>query len=564
MKFELLPNEIFIEIFEFLSIFDIFYSFNQLNNYFNQLIRTIPLHVNFKNIQKSIFDRFCKFLLSNSDVKNQIYTLVLSNKDTSDQIKTFLSLFSLNEFLHLHSLTLIQVEENILQKLKLIIPLIPQLHSFHLFDSNDIYLTDPLTSNLEILSIPTLSSINKFSSITNLTISACSLDQLFHYLFKYVPMLTYLNIQYLSSYYSYTTNYSNIDFMKAIHLKELIISNFEYKFEDFKLLAKYIPKLTSLKFYGTYDLDMIDANQWEYLIISLLPYLDTFKFIFNYIYKPNDNHIEDKLNKFQTDFWIKQHQWYTEYSLSNYSALIYTIPYMLNSYTLELDSNRYSNQLIKTFNNVKNLTIYHTTIRGSGGRYFSNVTSLTILPPKYAYRPQLGIQAIKSLKNIVNLSNLKYLGISFEFKIKDAYVLLRILQEAPKISSIMISIRALEHFAYNDEACEYLNKMIKKLEIYKYHSSSFKFHHQIENFCKIFSNIEQLKCNIDQANDLLYLLNHLPKLSMLKAYLWQINDYDYFYSWFKKATKKLNLLFNINYRDKQETELSIWINRNIS
>ncbi|CAF3636761.1 unnamed protein product [Rotaria sordida] len=564
MKFELLPNEIFIEIFEFLSIFDIFYSFNQLNNYFNQLIRTIPLHVNFKNIQKSIFDRFCQFLLSNSDVKNQIYTLVLSNKDTSDQIKTFLSLFSLNEFLHLHSLTLIQVEENILQKLKLIIPLIPQLHSFHLFDSNDIYLTDPLTSNLEILSIPTLSSINKFSSITNLTISACSLDHLFHYLFKYVPMLTYLNIQYLSSYYSYTTNYSNIDFMKAIHLKELIISNFEYKFEDFKLLAKYIPKLTSLKFYGTYDLDMIDANQWEYLIISLLPYLDTFKFIFNYIYKPNDNHIEDKLNKFQTDFWIKQHQWYTEYSLSNYSALIYTIPYMLNSYTLELDSNRYSNQLIKTFNNVKNLTIYHTTIRGSGGRYFSNVTSLTILPPKYAYRPQLGIQAIKSLKNIVNLSNLKYLGISFEFKIKDAYVLLRILQEAPKISSIMISIRTLEHFAYNDEACEYLNKMIKKLDIYKYHSSSFKFHHQIEDFCKIFSNIEQLKCNIDQANDLLYLLNHLPKLSMLKAYLWQINDYDYFYSWFKKATKKLNLLFNINYRDKQETELSIWINRNIS
>ncbi|CAF1304528.1 unnamed protein product [Rotaria sordida] len=564
MKFELLPNEIFIEIFEFLSIFDIFYSFNQLNNYFNQLIRTIPLHVNFKNIQKSIFDRFCKFLLSNSDVKNQIYSLVLSNKDTSDQIKTFLSLFSLNEFLHLHSLTLIQVEENILQKLKLIIPLIPQLHSFHLFDSNDIYLTDPLTSNLEILSIPTLSSINKFSSITNLTISACSLDQLFHYLFKYVPMLTYLNIQYLSSYYSYTTNYSNIDFMKAIHLKELIISNFEYKFEDFKLLAKYIPKLTSLKFYGTYDLDMIDANQWEYLIISLLPYLDTFKFIFNYIYKPNDNHIEDKLNKFQTDFWIKQHQWYTEYSLSNYSALIYTIPYMLNSYTLELDSNRYSNQLIKTFNNVKNLTIYHTTIRESGGHYFSNVTSLTILPPKYAYRPQLGIQAIKSLKNIVNLSNLKYLGISFEFKIKDAYVLLRILQEAPKISSIMISIRTLEHFAYNDEACEYLNKMIKKLDIYKYHSSSFKFHHQIENFCKIFSNIEQLKCNIDRANDLLYLLNHLPKLSMLKAYLWQISDYDYFYSWFKKATKKLNLLFNINYRDKQETELSIWINRNIS
>ncbi|CAF3966141.1 unnamed protein product, partial [Rotaria sp. Silwood1] len=115
-----------------------------------QLIRTIPLHVNFKNIQKSIFDRFCEFLLSNPDVKNQIYSLILSNKDTSDQIKTFLSLFSLNEFLHLHSLTLIQVEENILQKLKLIIPLIPQLHSFHLFDSNDIHLTDSMNKIYQI------------------------------------------------------------------------------------------------------------------------------------------------------------------------------------------------------------------------------------------------------------------------------------------------------------------------------------------------------------------------------------------------------------------------------
>ncbi|CAF1553421.1 unnamed protein product [Rotaria sp. Silwood1] len=163
MKFELLPNEIFIETFEFFRIFDIFYSFNQLNDHFNKLIGTIPSHFNFKYIQKTRFDRFCKLLLSNLDVKNQVYSLVLSNKDTPGQIKTFLSLFSLNEFIHLDSLTLIQIEENILQKLKSTLPLIPQLHSFHLLDSNDIHLTHPLISNLQILSIPTLSSINNLS-----------------------------------------------------------------------------------------------------------------------------------------------------------------------------------------------------------------------------------------------------------------------------------------------------------------------------------------------------------------------------------------------------------------
>ncbi|CAF1467757.1 unnamed protein product [Rotaria sordida] len=66
-----------------------------------------------------------------------------------------------------------------------------------------------------------------------------------------------------------------------------------------------------------------------------------------------------------------------------------------------------------------------------------------------------------------------------------------------------------------------INKAVhlKELNIYKYCFSSFKFHYQIEDFYKIFLNIKQLKCNIDQTNDLLFLLKHLRKLSILKVYL---------------------------------------------
>ncbi len=85
-----------------------------------------------------------------------------------------------------------------------------------------------------------------------------------------------------------------------------------------------------------------------------------------------------------------------------------------------------------------------------------------------------------------------------------------------------------------------------------------------EEFCRIFSNLEQLKCNVDQANDLLFLLSHLPKLSILKVYLWSINDHEYFHSWFKKETRKLNLLFHMNYTDKHETELFVWIGRKMN
>ena len=59
MKFELLPQEMLIECFQYLNAFDIFYSFDQLNSRFNNLIRHIPLHIYFQNVNKSISDQFC-------------------------------------------------------------------------------------------------------------------------------------------------------------------------------------------------------------------------------------------------------------------------------------------------------------------------------------------------------------------------------------------------------------------------------------------------------------------------------------------------------------------------
>lgn len=77
---------------------------------------------------------------------------------------------------------------------------------------------------------------------------------------------------------------------------------------------------------------MIDDKQWEYLIKSSLTCLHSFKFMFNYKNK-NDN-ILQKFKQFQNDFSLKQHQCYTEYSISDESASIYTTPYMLNSYKI--------------------------------------------------------------------------------------------------------------------------------------------------------------------------------------------------------------------------------------
>ncbi len=89
MKFELLTNEILIECFKYLGALGIFYSFDQLNYRFNQLIRHIPLYVNFQHARKSIFDRFRTKILLNPEIKRQIYPLNLSNQNTRGQIDGF-------------------------------------------------------------------------------------------------------------------------------------------------------------------------------------------------------------------------------------------------------------------------------------------------------------------------------------------------------------------------------------------------------------------------------------------------------------------------------------------
>ncbi|CAF3430040.1 unnamed protein product [Rotaria sp. Silwood2] len=117
MKFELLPNEILFICFEYLNVFDIFYSFDQLNDSFSKFIRNIRFQLNFENVQKAIFDKFCTKIKLNPEIKNQIYSLKLSNKNTCGQINAFLSIFSFKEFSYLRSLTLVDVEKQNIQHL---------------------------------------------------------------------------------------------------------------------------------------------------------------------------------------------------------------------------------------------------------------------------------------------------------------------------------------------------------------------------------------------------------------------------------------------------------------
>ena len=82
IKLEFLPNEILFECLQYLNAVHIFHSFDQLNYRFNKLIRSIPLHLDFQNIHKLLFDQFCRKLSSSPEIKTQVYSLHLSNDRT--------------------------------------------------------------------------------------------------------------------------------------------------------------------------------------------------------------------------------------------------------------------------------------------------------------------------------------------------------------------------------------------------------------------------------------------------------------------------------------------------
>ena len=256
MKFELLPNEMIIECFEYLNGQDIFYSFDRLNSRFDKIIRSVWLHLDFEHVKKSLFDQVCRKMLLNPEMKKQILSLQLSDdRDTCGKIQAFLSLFSLDEFRHLRFLSLTSVKETNIKKLQSMLSSLSNLSCFTLsdtYESDEIFATLPRSKiqNLSILSLNE-NSINNLrtTSITHLTISRCSWNNLL-YMITFVPLLKYFTIESLSYNYGFNNNISYVDNKQSVYLETLIVKNGDVvEYDHFEIVLKHVPNLKSLSVY---------------------------------------------------------------------------------------------------------------------------------------------------------------------------------------------------------------------------------------------------------------------------------------------------------------------------
>ncbi|CAF1355803.1 unnamed protein product [Adineta steineri] len=251
----------------------------------------------------------------------------------------------------------------------------------------------------------------------------------------------------------------------------------EYCGLDFKALAEFLklmPNLTNLIISGTNDINgPFNADDWKYLIIASLPYLHTFKFKWDIKLNSQNRAILDIFQQYQTDFWLNKHSWFTNYEIHRESAIIYTIPYTSDHYNLIPIENKHANPTIHTsgiFNNAKNLILVIDALKNDYPYYFPTVESTTLMN-KYTfygervYR-QFEFQHIEYMKAIVNLSNLTHLCILRGIQIESSAIMLQMLKEAPKLSSMKIDAPLLILFLDDAELCKYLNEKIKNLNIY--------------------------------------------------------------------------------------------------
>ena len=585
MKFDLLPNEILFECFKYLNIVHIFHSFDGLKYRFNELIRNIPLHLNFRNIHTSICEEFCKKIFSDQKIKERIYSLYLTNGvDTYYPMQLFLSKFSLSEFAHLQSLTLTYVSRDNFTKFKQILPFMTELISFRIDDSGSDFeaMLDALPiGQLRTLTVPELPirviRTREFSSLENLTVSTCDRYTLRHIL-NNVHKLTYFKAEFFYRSLKHT-GIGNRGSLKdhVSDLKKLIITDFSGELSDLVMIFKQIPNLRSLTIctgrrltiFIDNNKEIVDAGQWQDLISSSLPHLNIFKFQF--LLKNENGNFEEKFNKFRSDFWIEQHHWSTNYSISKSLASIYTIPYPLDTYEVTPLINPYfseqKSKFKKAFEYVTDLSILSDAITETCYYYFSNVTSLTLGDTLVDDRKHtseddrryvLKIEQIKHLKRIVKLSNIKYL-IIHACKLETPSVLTEILKEAQQLSSLKIHWNDLKTLFVDKELCKYL-KMIKQLDIYlgKIEVNRSK---KLDQFCETFSDIERVSLEGDETNYLLslFLLEKLPKL--LCIYIWMTKSIAFHdLAWLEDEAKKLKKNAITAFRGDGCGYLRIWTN----
>lgn len=314
-RFHDLPNEIYLEIFDYLPSLDIINSFHGLNYRLNGITQNIPMKLNFTQLNKTQYKYTLKSIVPKLVEQTRSIELGRSSKLTSFVsslnseyfIDLYFQSFNLTQFTNLRYLTLYSSPYDQLEKLLLILPQMSLLCSLRLLENYSSMSNEPVCKVM--LANNSRYSVNKTNNGKHILIDTSPPFRILHLiqrnltnkmffdsiqinvhcnLFFHQDILSRINWDGPSNLVSDMTYLKvNIQFGSYVQLFNLI---------------RYFPKIHHLSVKTTSEA-YANGSQWSELLAQM-PNINKLDFKINL-----DSYESDQeLKTFQTKFWLEQ-QW---------------------------------------------------------------------------------------------------------------------------------------------------------------------------------------------------------------------------------------------------------------
>ncbi|CAF2872872.1 unnamed protein product [Rotaria sp. Silwood2] len=418
-KFDILPNEILLEIFEYLPTVNIFETFFYLNQRYNRLLLSIRLRIDLLNISKQVFDYYNYFLFP---IASQCI-ISLRCEDIFDRL---IHHIHLSNFISLEYLTITNIKKSTLQYI------IPYLNKF----TNLIYLNLQISTELsttELYFQESMSSIEK-----------CILN----------------------------FNKRIIIEENKHHLESLIIKQCRIPFDRIEQLIlislSYLKRLQI----NAIGIDYADGRQWERLLSTYFPCL--IKFTLHTTFPEEDASTPtlrtQLLKTFETRYFLS-HNWYFAFLHHSLSPTIdlFSLPLLNN----KIHANLYDTYIEKTINdinifeNVNELSLFLANSNENlklPKSCFFNVKNLKLIS-RFRHderQPRLLFVDISHLIIFSNLESIEFIGNNFP---SSSLVLLDYTTKLQSLSLSFSNLIQMTKTLSDQHICQQLTRLIKHLKI---------------------------------------------------------------------------------------------------
>ncbi|CAF0963996.1 unnamed protein product [Adineta steineri] len=459
--FEDLSNELLLDIFDYLDGYHMLEAFSNLNNRFQHLINSsyFLLKLNISFMSQTSFNKRSSNIIR--PYINQIISLQLSKPFF---MKNFFTSFPIDtSFNRLESLVL--NDFNVNDNLSILISLrqLPRLFSLNIFGWNcrESCIIFQSICRLPVLKYATLSflkwdSIHSFPPATNNDQRSMTLEYLasnishdlasIYSVLSYTPQLRHLSVERIPD-----DRYIPIE--QSILPCNLTSISIRYWLLPFNAFASFIAivgfKLELLRVSTFHRTTLLDAYQWQQLILHRMPHLRTFLF---YYHGPlmedidGSNQCRALLDQFSSRFWIERRWFFTHRHCNCYSS--YGPPY-LSFYSTQIrwlefcETDDYLNNNICSYQDpIFNLSIgprmaiQNRNVVADFPFQFPRVTELRLTD-----NDTININSfIDNLSHIIILTNITYLNISINNQWLNCFI--KLLNHMPNVQKLVLDLQS--------------------------------------------------------------------------------------------------------------------------